>query len=114
MSSTDSQPSKDQAATLVEDLTGGSTANEPIPDTDTSTTSRGAAADTVAGGDPVRNLSAESYAKAAARYGKQDIEPPRVSNDRKPDITDERAPSSTEATKSAPTVDVDKVKVDKE
>ena len=110
-SSSDPQEAKAQAAATVEDVTGGFTANESIPETDTGTTERGAAADAGAGGESIGDLASKSNSAAASRHEDKDpdVEPPRVSNDQKPDITDERAPTESEAKKSAPTFDTDEV-----
>ena len=108
MSSFGSQSAKAKAAAVVEDLTGGFTANETVPETDTSTTARGSATDDVVGGESVGGLASKANNEAASRHTDPDAEPPRLNKDQKPDITTETAPTTTSARKTAPTFDTDK------
>lgn len=94
MSPSNSKSSEAQAAIVVEDLTGGVTANVPFSDTDTSTTAQGAAAGALSSNEPVEAL--ERHSAAAHPHSDEAIEPARLSDDQKPDLTDERAPTSTE------------------
>ena len=82
------------AATTVDDLTGGMTANEPVPDTDTSTQDRGLAAGEMAGGVAVGGAAAASAFALASRHEDKDIEPSRLDDSRKPPVTSEAAPAT--------------------
>jgi hypothetical protein len=77
-------------------------------------TVRGTAADTLAGGEPAGGVATQSNSAAVARHDNKDVELPRIGNDCKPDITNERAPTTAEVTKHAPKFNTDNVPVNDE
>lgn len=89
------------AAAAVTDLTDGKTANEPVPDTDTSDQARGVSAGEIAGGAAVGGAAVAGAAALASKHDDRDIEPPRVADSQKPNITNESTPAN--ATTIAPT-----------
>ncbi|KAK5053772.1 hypothetical protein LTR84_001733 [Exophiala bonariae] len=111
---TSSEITEEHATAVVEDLTNGFTANRPVSDTDTSTTVRGSASNTLVSGEPVGDSATRSSSAAVARHNNQDIEPPTADNNLKPDITYERAPTTAEAVKHAPAFDTNNATMDDE
>ena len=102
---TQSTAQSDAEATVA-DITDGFTANEPIADTDTSTTTRGPSAGDIAGGAAVGGLAVAGTAAALGRHRDADEEPPRIPDEQKPDITTEYAPTESSAVKAAPNFNV--------
>ncbi|KAK5094000.1 Cruciform DNA binding protein [Exophiala xenobiotica] len=82
------------AAATVDDLTGGITANEPVPDTDTSNQDRSLTTGEIAGGAAVGGAAAASAFALATRHGDKDIEPSRLDDSQKPPVTTEAAPAA--------------------
>ena len=82
------------AAATVDDLTGGITANEPVPDTDTSNQDRGLTTGEIAGGAAVGGAAAASAFALATRHEDKDIEPSRLDDSQKPPVTTEAAPAA--------------------
>lgn len=96
-----SAPSRTTASATVADLTDGKTANEPVPDTDTGDQARGISAGEIAGGAAVGGAAAAGAAALASKHEDRDIEPPRVADSQKPNITTESTPFNAATT--APT-----------
>lgn len=82
----------DAAASTAAAITDGTTANEVVPDTDTSTATRGVSAGEIAGGAVAGGAAAAGVAALVSRHQDRDAEPPRVDTKQKPDITTEAAP----------------------
>lgn len=83
------------AATIAADsVTDGKTANEAVPDTDTSTQTQGATAGEIAAGAVVGGSAAAGAAALAAKHDDKDAEPPRVDDSTKPTVNTEVAPAS--------------------
>ncbi|KAK5081333.1 Cruciform DNA binding protein [Lithohypha guttulata] len=96
--------SQDTAAATVASLTDGRTANEPVPDTDTGNQDRGGTAGAIAGGAVVGGAAAASAATLSARHNDRDIEPPRIADSQKPNITSEVSPADSTTTAPDPTL----------
>lgn len=88
------EATSDTAASTAAAITDGKTANEAVPDTDTSTATRGVSAGEIAGGAVAGGAAAAGAAALAARHEDRDSEPPRVDTSVKPDVTTEAAPQS--------------------
>lgn len=82
------------AATTAAAITDGKTANQTVPGTDTSTTARGPSAGEIAGGAVAGGAAAAGVAALAARHKDRDVEPPRVADSQKPNITTEALPNT--------------------
>ncbi|KAK5957996.1 Cruciform DNA binding protein [Knufia fluminis] len=99
----DSKGDSSTAAETVDSLTGGETANEPVPDTDTSTQNQGLSAGEIAGGAAVGGAAAAGAATLAARQEDKELEPPRIDDSKKPPVTTEAAPATiTDKTEPVP------------